>query len=107
MSIGMENPLLLMGGDFELYCLQQKSCGNSQNFNAFPNGMTVQCSFPMGIIFQGIYLTGDKFLAVRVGNFSRFKAQFKSGVSKDFARTQNQLATTFYGCICICLSHVT
>ena len=48
MPTGLENPLFLMDGE------------KSQNSNAFPS---VQCSFPMGMNFQGISLTGEKFTA--------------------------------------------
>ena len=64
MLIGMENPLLLMGGDFEFYCLQIKNpVVISKMLMLFPVGMRVQCSFPMGMKFQGFFLTGDKFSA--------------------------------------------
>ena len=37
----------------------QKSSGDSQNFSVFfLVGMRVQCIFPMGMEFQGIFLTG-------------------------------------------------
>ena len=62
--MGMENPLLLMGRDFEFYCLQLKiPVGIPKIFMLFLLGMRVQCSFPMGMRFQGIFLTGDKFSA--------------------------------------------
>ena len=58
--MGMENPLLLKGGDFEFYCLQLKNpVGIPKVLMLFPVGMRVQCSIPMGIKFQGIFLTGD------------------------------------------------
>ena len=48
--MGMENPLLLMGGDFEFYCLQLKNpVGIPKILMLFPVGMRVQCSFPMEI----------------------------------------------------------
>ena len=60
MPIGMENPLLLMGGDFKFYCLLQlkNPVRILKIFNAFPVGMRVQCRFPMGMKIQGIFLTG-------------------------------------------------
>ena len=62
--MGMENPLLLMCGDFEFYCLQLKSpVGIPKILMCLPVGMGVQCSFPMGMKFHGIFLTGDKFSA--------------------------------------------
>ena len=33
------------------------------DFSVFSFGMRVQCSFQMGMKFQGIFLTGDDFLA--------------------------------------------
>ena len=67
MPMGMENPFLLMGGDFELYCLQLKnSVGIPKIVMLFPVRMRVQCFSPMGMKFQGIFLTGDVFL----GDFS-------------------------------------
>ena len=60
MPMGMENPLLLLSEDFEFYCLQLES--PVKNFNVFLVGMRVQCSLPMGMKFQGIFLTGGKFL---------------------------------------------
>ena len=61
---GDENLLLLMGGDFEFYCLQLKNpVGIPKILMFFPVGMRVQCSLPMGIKFQGIFLTRDKFSA--------------------------------------------
>ena len=60
----MKNPLLLMGGDFEFYCLQLNSpVGIPKILILFPVGMRVHCSFPMGMKFQGIFLTGDIFSA--------------------------------------------
>ena len=39
MLIGVENPLLFMGGDLgTLLLTAQKSSGDFQNFNAFPSG---------------------------------------------------------------------
>ena len=47
--MGMENPLLLMGGDFELYCLQLKTpVAISKILMIFPVGTRVQCSFQWG-----------------------------------------------------------
>ena len=58
--MGMENPLLLMGGDFKFYCLQLKDpVGIPDILMLFP--VRVQCSFPMGMKFQGIFLIEDKF----------------------------------------------
>ena len=40
--MGMENPLLLIGGDFEFYCLQLKNpVGIPKILKVFPVGMTV------------------------------------------------------------------
>ena len=51
--------LAFLDGDFEFYCLQLKiQCGFPKFYLV---GMRVQCSFPMGMKFQGIFLTGDKF----------------------------------------------
>ena len=62
--MGMKNPLLLMGGDFEFHCLQLKNpVGIPKILMLFPVGMRVQCSFPMGMKFQGNFLNGDKFSA--------------------------------------------
>ena len=50
MAMGMENPLLLMGGDFEFYCLQLKNpVGIPKILMLLPVGMRVKCSIPMGI----------------------------------------------------------
>ena len=43
-------------GILKFYSLQSKNCGDER----------VQCSFPMEMKFQGIFLTGDEFSA----NFS-------------------------------------
>ena len=57
--MGMENPLFLMGGDFEFYCLQLKNPVRiPEVLMLFLVGMKVQCSFPIGMKFQGISLTG-------------------------------------------------
>ena len=61
--MGMENPLLLMRGDFKYYCLQLKNNPLVIPKMLFPVGMKVKCSFPMGMKFQGIFLTGEKFSA--------------------------------------------
>ena len=62
--MGMENPLLSMGEDFDFYCLQLKNpVGIPKISMLFQVGMRVQCSFPMGMNFQGIFLTGEKFSA--------------------------------------------
>ena len=59
----MENPLLLMGGDFEFYFLKLKNpMGIPKILMLFPLGMRFQRSFPISVKFQGIFLTGDKFL---------------------------------------------
>ena len=64
MPIGIENPLPLMGGDFEFYCLQLKNpVGIPKILMLFPVGMRVQCSFPTGMKFQGISRSGDDYLA--------------------------------------------
>ena len=64
MPMGMENPLFLMGGDFEFYCLQLIDLlGIPKVLMLFPVGIRVQCSFPMGMKFQGIFITGDNFSA--------------------------------------------
>ena len=36
--MGMENPLLLMSGDFEFYCLQLKIQGDFQNVSVLHSG---------------------------------------------------------------------
>ena len=60
--MGTENPFLLMGEEFEFYCLQlKKPVGIPKILVFFPVGMRFQCSFPMGMEFQGIFLTGDEF----------------------------------------------
>ena len=60
--MGIENPLLLMDGDFGFYRLQLKNpVGIPKIPMIFPVGMRVQCSFPMGMKFQSISFTGDKF----------------------------------------------
>ena len=65
--MGTENPFLLMGEEFEFYCLQlKKPVGIPKILVFFPVWMRFQCSFPMGMEFQGIFLTGDEFWA----NFS-------------------------------------
>ena len=58
---GDEKSLVLMGGDFKFYCLQLKNpVGETLEILVFfPVGMRVQCSFPMGMKFQGIFLTGE------------------------------------------------
>ena len=62
--MGMENPLLLMDGDFEFYCLQLKNpMGIFKILMLIPVGKRVQCRFPMGMKFRGIFLTRDKFSA--------------------------------------------
>ena len=67
----MGNPLLLMGWDFELYCLQLKNpVGIPKILMLFLVRMRLQCSFPIGIKFQDIFLSGDKF-----------STDFSSGVS--------------------------
>ena len=54
--MGMKNPLLLMGGDFEFYCLQlKKTVGIPKIFILFPVGMRVQFIFPFEMKFQGIF----------------------------------------------------
>ena len=66
MPMGRENPLFLMGGDFEFYCLQlKKPVGISKILVFFLVGTWVQC-FPVRMEFQGIFLTEDEFWA----NFS-------------------------------------
>ena len=61
MPMGMKNPLLLMGGDFEFYCLQLKNpVGILKILMLFPVGMRVQCSFPMGI-FRVFFSPGTNF----------------------------------------------
>ena len=62
MPMGMENPLLLMRGNFKYYCLQLKNPLVIPKM-LFPVGMKLQYSFPMGMKFQGIFLTGEKFSA--------------------------------------------
>ena len=60
----MENPLLLMVGDFKFYCLQLKNLvGIPKILMISPVPLRVQCSFLMGMKFLGILLTGDKFSA--------------------------------------------
>ena len=60
----MENPLLLMGKDFKFYCLQLKNpVGIPKILMLFLVGMRVQCRFPIGMKFQGIFHTEDKFTA--------------------------------------------
>ena len=60
--MGMGNPLLLMGGAFEFYCLQIKNpVGIPKILMLFPVVIRVQCRVPLGMKFQGIFLTGDKF----------------------------------------------
>ena len=45
-AMGMENPLLLTGGDFEFYCLQLKNpVGIREILMPFPVEMRFQCSF--------------------------------------------------------------
>ena len=62
MPMGLENPLFLMGGHFKFYCLQlEKPMGIPKILVFFLVGMRVRCSFPIGMEFQGIFLTGDKF----------------------------------------------
>ena len=62
--MGMENPMLLMDGGVGLYYLQLKNPVRIHKILVFFSvGMIVQCNFPMGMKFQGIFLTGDKFLA--------------------------------------------
>ena len=52
----MENHLLLMGGDFEFYCLQlKKSSGNSQYFIAFPSGDESSVQFSNGDEISGYF----------------------------------------------------
>ena len=59
--MGIENPLLLMGGDFESIVYRSKiQWGFPKFLMLFPVGIRVQCSFPVGIKFQGIFLTGDQ-----------------------------------------------
>ena len=51
------------GWDFEFYCLQLKNpVGIPKILMLFPVEMRLQCSFPMGMKFQGIFLTEDKFV---------------------------------------------
>ena len=53
-----------MGGDFVFYCLQLKNpVGNPKILMLFPVGVRVQCSFPMELKFQDIFLTVDKLSA--------------------------------------------
>ena len=53
-----------MGWNFEFYCLQLKNpVVIPKMLMLFLVGMRVQCSFQMGMKFQGIFLTGDDFLA--------------------------------------------
>ena len=64
MPTGKENLLLLMGEDFEFYCLQLKNPVEIPKILVFfLVGMRVQCNFPMGMEFQGIFLTGHEFSA--------------------------------------------
>ena len=63
MPMGTENPLLLMGRDFEFYCLQLKKPVGIPKIVGIV-GMRVLCNFPMEIEFQGIFLTGDEFGAI-------------------------------------------
>ena len=59
--MGMENPLLLMGGDFEFYCFQLKNpVGIPKILMVFPVGMRVQCSFPMGMKFSADFPSGEE-----------------------------------------------
>ena len=59
MPLGTENPLFLMSGDFKFYCLQFKNPVEIPKILVFFQvGMRVQCIFPMGMEFQGIFLTG-------------------------------------------------
>ena len=63
MPMGRENPLFLMGGDFESYCLQlKKQVGISKILVFFLMGTRVQC-FPVRMEFQGIFLNEDEFWA--------------------------------------------
>ena len=60
--MGMENPLLLMGGDFEFYCLQlKKPVGIPKTFMVFPVGMRVQRSFPIAMKFRIFFSPGQIF----------------------------------------------
>ena len=60
--MGMENPSLLMGGDFEFYCLQLRNpVGIPKNLVLFPVGTRIQCSFPMGVKFHVIFFAEDEF----------------------------------------------
>ena len=61
--MGMENPLLFMGGDFELYCLQLKNAvGIPKILMLFPVGMRFQCSFCNVDEISGYFSHRDLFL---------------------------------------------
>ena len=64
MPMGMKNPLLLMGGDFEFYCLQLKNpMGIPKILMLFPVGMRFQCSFCNVDEISGYFSHRDKFSA--------------------------------------------
>ena len=46
--MGMENPLLLMSVDFDLYCLQPKNPVGILKILVFLLGMRVWCNFSRG-----------------------------------------------------------
>ena len=61
MPMGMENPLLLMGGDFEFYCLQlKKTVGIPKIFpSVLPSGDEGSVYSSDGDGISGYFLTGD------------------------------------------------
>ena len=82
MPMGMQNVLLLMGGDFQFYCLQLKiPVGMSNQHQHFPTGDTLSIvNLSMGMKFQCIYLTGDDFWPIfQVGRGSH--RIFNTGMS--------------------------
>ena len=65
MPNGDGKSLVFNGWGFQILLFTaQKSSADSQNSTVLPSGDgSSQCSSPMGMKFQGIFLTGNDFLA--------------------------------------------
>ena len=74
MAMGVGNHLLFIGwGAGILLFTAQEFNGDSKNFGFFPGrDERVQCSFRMGLKVEGIFHTGNEFLA----NFSNGRMSF-------------------------------
>ena len=63
MPIGMENPSLLMGGDFEFYFYSSKNSVVMAKWPNFPSEDESSVCFFMGMRFHDTFITGADFLA--------------------------------------------